>query len=270
MGSPCEMLDRMLVPPAAAPVPAPATADLDGRERAIRELVESLDEEEMARSYADDDGLLVLPRLLPPALVREMAAEGRNLSQRAVRKRVPFLRKAGAVAHPLIAAHAPALTALHRSPALLAMFARVTGVPLEHRDPREAHQSALYSYTEPGDWMDWHYDECGCPPGDSFSTIIGLVDDSSSRLEVETFRDRPDREPRRRSIQTVPGTFAFFCGSRAYHRVTPLGAGEERLTFAFTYLRQGKKTGGVYDFRMKLGNALVYFGFGPVFGDRRP
>lgn len=234
---------------------------VDVREGIIRDFVASLDETELARTYGADDGLLVLPALLPPKILVEMVAEGRKLSERAVRKRVPFVRKAGAVPHSHIAAQAPALMALARSPSLMAMFAGVTGVPLEHRDPREAHQSALYSYTKPGDWMEWHYDECGCPPEDSFSTIIGLVDDSSSRLEIETGRDRPGCEPVRRSIKTVPGTFAFFCGSRAYHRVTPLGEGEERLTFAFTYIRKGKKTGGIYDLRMRLGNALVYFGW---------
>ena len=146
----------------------------------------------------------------------------------------------------------------------MAMFARVTGVPLTHRAPEEAHQSALYAYTKPGDWMDWHYDECGCPPEDSFSTIIGLIDDSSSRLEIETRRGPNAGPPLRRSLHTVPGTFAFFCGTRAWHRVTPLGVNEERVTFAFTYIREGKQTGGIYNLRMKLGNALVYFGLGQL------
>lgn len=243
------------------PAPAAHAGTVDSeRERTIREFVATLDEGELSRSYRADDGLLVLPRLLPTELLLEMVDEGRKLAAHAVRIRLPFVRKAGAIAHPSIVREAPALSALQRSPALIAMFERVTGVPLDHRDPREAHQSALYTYTQRGDWMNWHYDECGCPPEDSFSTIIGLVDDSSSRLEVETRRGRRDCAPIRRSIQTVPGTFAFFCGSRAYHRVTPLGAGEERVTFAFTYIRKGKKTGGIYDLRMRLGNALLYFG----------
>lgn len=231
---------------------------MEGREHLIRELVESFDEDAMARAYRDDDGVLLLPKLLPQPLLDEMIVEARALSKRAVHKRVPFLRKAGAVHHAAIAREAPALTALHRSPSLMAMFERVTGVPLEHRDPNEAHQSALYTYTRPGDWMDWHYDECGCPPNDSFSTIIGLVDNSSSRLEVET-------KTTKKNIHTVPGTFAFFCGTRAHHRVTPLGENEERITFAFTYIRRGKSTKGIYNLRMKMGNALVYFGLGHLF-----
>jgi hypothetical protein len=234
------------------------------REHMLEALVRGFDEAEIARRYREDDGLIVLPRLLPQALVEEMAVEARRLLPKAVRKRVPFLRKAGAVSHPAIVASAPAMNALHRSPALLGLFERVTGVELEHRDPREAHQSALYTYTKRGDWMDWHYDECGCPPEDSFSTIIGVIDNSSSRLEVETKRERESEgvAPLRRSIHTVPGTFAFFCGSRAYHRVTPLADNEERVTFAFTYIRKGRRTRGLYDVRMKVGNALVYFGLG--------
>lgn len=245
------------------------TAPADPRERCIADFAASLDEEEMARRYHDDGGVLVLPRLLPKVLVDEMVAEARRLVPRAVRKRALFVRKAGALAHPTIVREAPAMHALHTSPALLAMFERVTGVPLSHRDPGEAHASALYTYTEPGDWMDWHFDECGCEPGDSFSTVIGLIDDSSSRLEIETHRDSPELEPLRRSLHTVPGTFTFFCGTRAFHRVTPLGEGEERVTFAFTYIRKGKRPGGIYNFRMKLGNALVYFGLRHLF-ERSP
>lgn len=236
----------------------------DGRyETLLATYVASLDEDAMARAYRDDDGFLLLPRLLPDALLTEMVAEARALMPRATRKHVPFVRKAGAIPHPVLEREAPALHALHRSASLLAMFQRVTGVPLEHRHPEEAHQSALYTYTEPGDFMDWHYDECGCPPDDSFSTIIGLIDNhSSSRLEVET---RRGHAPIRQSIRTEPGSFAFFCGTRAYHRVTPLGPNEERVTFAFTYIRQGKQTGGIYNVRMRLGNALIYFGLGSFF-----
>jgi hypothetical protein len=227
------------------------------RERAIADFAADLDVEELASRYRDDDGFVVLPRLLPAGLVGEMASEARRLLPRAVRKRALFVRKGGAISHPTIVAEAPALHALHRSPALLALFSRVAGVPLEHRDPAETHASALYVYTKRGDWLNWHYDECGLPPGESFSTIVGLIDDSSSRLEVETRRGRQDCEPLRRSLQTVPGTFAFLCGTRAYHRVTPLGENEARVTFAFTYVRQGRRPGGIYKLRLRLGNALV-------------
>lgn len=235
------------------------------REALLAEFLAGIDEDAVARRYREDDGLIVLPSLLPAALVDEMAAEARALAPTAYRKRVPFVRKAAAVHHHPIAARAPAMHALHQSPSLIAFFSRVTGVPLAHRDPGEAHASALYVYDEEGDWMDWHFDECGCPPGDSFSTVIGLIDDSSSRLEVETRREPASAPTHVASIHTKPGTFVFFCGARGYHRVTSLGAGEVRMTFAFTYIREGRSPGGIYDVRLRLGNALIYFGLGHLF-----
>lgn len=237
----------------------------DDREALIATFLATIDETAVATRYRDDDGLIVLPSTLPATLVAEMASEARALAPHAYRKRVPFVRKAAAVCHYPIATGAPAMHALHQSPSLIAFFSRVTGVPLAHRDPGEAHASALYVYDEAGDWMDWHYDECGCPPGDSFSTVVSVIDNSSCRLEVET-RSEPTREPTHRaSIQTTPGTFVFFCGARGRHRVTPLAEGEERMTFAFTYIREGRKPGGVYDMRLRLGNALIYFGLGHLF-----
>ncbi len=248
-----------------------SAADIDDRSAVLRRWVAAQDVAALRAQYEDTDGLLVFPELLPPSLVVEMVAEARAMAPLVVRKHAPFVRRAGAIHHHVIAQQAPAMHALHQSAELLALFSDVTQIPLEHRAPTEAHASALYTYRD-ADFLDWHYDECGCEPGDSFSTVIGLVDQSSARLEIETRRsdttagerDR-EREPMRRSLQTGPGTFAFFCGTRAYHRVTKLGPNEERITFAFTYLRKGRKPTGMYNFRMQLGNTFVYFGLGHLF-----
>lgn len=231
-------------------------------EEAIAGWVAGFDAAALARRWEEDGGAIVLPALLPREVVAAMADESRALEGESVRKHVPLVRKAGAIHHHPIARGAPTLHALHQSPSLKALLSAIAGITLEHRDPGEAHASALYTYTEPGDFMDWHYDECGCEPGDSFSTVVGVVDDSTSRLEIETHRDVAGRAPLLTQVHTVPGTFAFFCGTRAYHRVTPLAAGQRRITFAFTYVREGRRPGGVYEARLKLGNALVYFGLG--------
>ena len=238
------------------------SSDTNDRATNIRRWVAEQDPVALRAEYMDSDGLLVFPDLLPPSLVAEMISEARAILPFVVRKHAPFVRRAGATHHHVIKKHAPAMHALHQSPELVALFSEVTGIPLEHRAPTESHASALYAYRG-GDWLDWHYDECGCEPGDSFSTVIGLVDESSARLEIETRKS--DAEPRLRSLHTKPGTFAFFCGTRAFHRVTKLAPGEERITFAFTYLRKGRKPTGMYNLRMQLGNTFVYFGLGHLF-----
>jgi hypothetical protein len=230
----------------------------------IRAWVNGQDLALLRAQYDDTDGLLVFPELLPQPLVAQMVAEARAMAPDVVRKLAPFVRRAGAIHHHVIAEKAEAMHALHQSQDLLALFSDVTQIPLEHRAPTESHASALYAYRG-GDYLDWHYDECGCQPGDSFSTVIGLVDQSSARLEIETRKGDPVRKPMLRSLQTKPGTFAFFCGTRAFHRVTKLAPGEERITFAFTYVRKGRKPTGMYNFRMQLGNTFIYFGLGHLF-----
>jgi hypothetical protein len=231
------------------------------RELALQEAVARLDAAALARVYAEDDGLVVLPDLIPPALVAEMAAEARGLARGARRVVVPWVRKAEAVGHHDIEAGAPALSALHRSPALKALAARLTGVSLEHRLPGDPHASGLYLYNRPGDHVGWHYDDCGCVPDASFTVIAGVVDESRSRLEVELHRKIPGRAPERRSIATRPGTVVFFRGSSIYHRVTPLARGEERISFSYVYVKEGSHPKG-FDRIWQTGiDTLLYFGW---------
>lgn len=250
----------MTVAAATFPEP-PERLDLEPREAGLRAAVAALDADALARSYRADDGFLLLPDLLPPALVAEMAAEARRLRPGARRTFIPFVRQAGAVGHYDLRARAPALSALQRSPALLALFQRVAGPELERRHPDDPHASALYVYDRRGDWLDWHYDDCGCEPEASFTVIAGVVDRGSSRLDVELHRKTPGRAPERLSIATRPGTLAFFRGSTVYHRVTPLGAGEERISFSFIYVRKGMAPKG-FDRVWQTGiDTLLYFGW---------
>ena len=39
----------------------------------------------------------------------------------------------------------------------------------------------------------------------------------------------------RRVLQTLPGTLVVFCGSKVWHGVTPLGAGERRIMLSMSY-----------------------------------
>src|SRR5262249_25265228 len=75
---------------------------------------------------------------------------------------------------------------------------------------------------------------------------------SSPRIDslhqVQLFREHRARPMRELAIAMRPGSLVFFCGSKAFHRVTPLGAGEERITYSFAYVRQGKRLRGMRRF----------------------
>src|SRR6185436_10368228 len=89
---------------------------------------------------------------------------------------------------------------------------------------------------------------------------FGLIERSSSRVDIELFRDRPDRSVRRRSLVMSPGSLLFFCGTKAYHRVTPLGRGEQRTVYSVAYVRRGRQLSGWKRFQQNLFDAAVYFG----------
>lgn len=228
-------------------------------EAAIAEWTSSLDERALARTYEEDDRVLVVPQVLPRSLVHEMVDEARALGTGARRTYVPFVRRGGAVSHDRIAAAAPALHALHQSPSLLALFQRLAGAALEHRRAGDPHASALYYYAKRGDGIGWHFDDCGCTPEASFTVILGLVNDTRSRLEFELFHDDP-RRCERRAVATDPGRVVFFCGSRARHRVTRLGRGEQRTSFSFVYVKKGHQPSGLDRVRQKAIDTFLYFG----------
>lgn len=185
-------------------------AEQPTRESRLRDVVGALDVDALIQRYRDDEGLLVLPGFLPATMAEEMVDEARRLAPTAQRTNVPFVRKGGAISHPAIVARAPALHALHKSPAMLSLCARIAGHTLEHRKPDDPHASALYVYNARGDHVGWHRDDCGCEPEASFTAILGLVNRTASRLEFELHRDGPAERRRFRSVSTEPGTLLFF------------------------------------------------------------
>ncbi len=227
-------------------------------EDVLRESIARLDPAALAARFREEH-LLVLD-FLPPDLVHAMVREASSHAPRAHRRRVPFVRKGGAIAHRAITDSAPTLRALQRSRALLALFQSIAGPELELRRDDDPHASALYVYRRRGDHVGWHFDDCGCEKEASFTVILGLVDRSSSRLDFELFREHPSRAPVRRSIATGPGTLVFFCGSNAYHRVTPLRRGEERISFSFVYVKKGHQPSGLDRVRQRAIDTFLYFG----------
>lgn len=258
----------------------PEGTEAGSLEAALALRLGALDVVTLSRTYQEDDGLLVLPDVIPAVHVAAMQDEARALQPLSRRTFAPFIRKAEAICHFDIAARAPSLHALHQSPALMAFCTRIAGLELVHRAADDPHASGLYVYNRPRDHVGWHYDDCGCEPAASFTVIAGILDDSSSRLEVELHRkdknhDRarapndPQKDPVRRSIATRPGSLVFFRGSSVFHRVTPLAADEQRVSFSFVYVKKGFHPKGFDRLWQSTIDTLLYFGWRGVPRRRR-
>ena len=229
-------------------------------ENQLTQRIAQLDVEALRRRFAEDE-ILILPDFVPAPLLEQLQREARVLLPQARRSHLPFVRKGGAISHPTIRAQAPHLYALQGSQVLRQTFQRIADGPiLEARQPDDPHASALYTYTERGDHIKWHYDDCGCEPQAAYSIILGLIDRSSSLLELVTFKKTPGRTPVRRLVRVEPGTLVYFCGTNVWHRVTPLGRGEERATFSFVYVKENNHPRGWNKVQLEAINTLLYFG----------
>lgn len=242
---------------------AAATAEselVSPREAAIQSAIDALDFESIAARFREDGEFIFLERFLPEPLLNEMILECRELYPKIHRAYVPFIRKAGTVAHDAIAAQAPALYALYRSPSFLDFARRLTGVSLTLKSSADAHAAALYVYQRKGDHVGFHYDDCGCEDTASYTASVGLINQTGSTVQFQLFRKDPMRRMRELFVPMTPGSLVFFCGSRAYHRVIPIARGDERAVFSFAHVREGKKLTGFGRFYENLVDAALYFG----------
>jgi hypothetical protein len=237
----------------------------DPLEETFRRAIAGLDVEALAQQFQAQNEFIFIERFLPPATIAEMTAQARALIPRAHRTVVPWVRKAETVGQVPIARGAPLLHALYRSPSFLAFAARLCGFPLVVKHERDAHAAALYIYRRPGDHVGWHYDDCGCTDMASYTGTVGLINDSQSVVHFRLFRNHPTEKPRDLFLPALPGSLAFFCGSKVYHRVTPLKPGEERVVYSFAHVTAGKRLTGLRRLKENFWDALLYFGPKAIF-----
>lgn len=217
---------------------------------------------EAARAdYLDRDQLLIRPDAFAPADLARMASAAERLRPEVVRRRLPGYKKSGSVSHAGVRAAAPELDALYRSPRLVETLSSVAGVRLEPCPAWDLHACALYYYTEPGDFIGWHFDSSHYR-GERYTVLVGIVNSTTqSRLECRLYEKIPAHEKVELSVSTEPGTLVFFNGDRLWHSVSKLGEGEERIVLTLEYVtdpRMSPLRRVMSDFK----DSVAYFGFG--------
>ena len=194
--------------------------------------------------FVDQDECLVIEDFLPPPWRRALQDAAVRTSPAVHRSFLPGHKKSGSVSRHCLDRQAPAVPSLYRSPALLQWLEALCGRSLLFSPASDPHAYALYHYSEVGDHIGWHYDT-SYYRGARYTVLLGIVDDSSSRLEYRLFTRSPGRQPVQGAIAIRPGTLVFFNGDKLQHRVTPLGRGEQRvvLTFRIPHRRPHRSLG---------------------------
>ena len=127
----------------------------------------------------------------------------------------------------------------------------------------DAHAYAFYFYTRDGDHIGWHYDT-SYYRGRRYTVLLGVIDDSSCRLEYELHTREPGVAAVAGVIQYPPGALLVFDGDKLKHRITPARG----VSLTFEYVTDPRMSAWwrlISNFK----DAVAYFGLRQVFGRRR-
>ena len=232
----------------------------------IARTLAALDVAALRATYLAQNEFVYVERFFPESVVGPMIEEVRRLRGAINRNYIPRHKKGGSVSYYTLREQAPAILTLYRSAAFLAFLRTVTGAPAADSCPEtDPHACALYYYTEPGDHIGFHFDT-SYYKGTRYTVLLGLVERSSSRLVCHTHKDDPSRN-REVALATEPGTLVLFNGDKLWHKITPLGDDEERVSLTLEYVTDARMT-PAKRFISNMKDAVAYFGFRSVFGRR--
>lgn len=201
---------------------------------------------------------LAMPRLLPPEVVDALVQDVTRVRHDAVRRQLPGYKGSSSIAWPVLRDGAPAVTALFHSPAFRGLVEDLADVRLLPAPDHDPHACAVYHYDRPGDGIGYHYDTSWYR-GARYTVLVGLVNRSTSRLSCDLHTREPHRRRRTVEVATDPGTVVVFHGDKVWHRVTPLGPGEERTVLTLQYVTD-PRMGAVGRAVSFVKDAVAYFG----------
>jgi hypothetical protein len=246
---------------------APARRRADGltldADQAMKSRLRDLDTEALHGEFAAQGAFLHVRDFLAPEITAQLVAAVEAAGTSVNRNYLPGHKQGGSVSRHAIDGLAPFIAELYRSPALIGWLERLSGERLQVSPPEDPHAYALYFYTRPGDHIGWHYDT-SYYAGRRYTLLLGVVDQSSCRLDYELHTREPGVAVVPGSLQIPPGGLVFFDGDKLRHRITPLAADEMRVSLTFEYVTDP----AMHPWRRVISNmkdAVAYFGFRQVF-----
>ncbi len=219
--------------------------------------------DEWSRQYWAQGEFLALECLLPKSLIEQLMREVEDVRPKINRNFIPKHKKGGSVSYYLLQESAPAMLELYQHQGLIDVLSQLAGVPLLLCPDEDPHACALYFYTEPGDHIGYHYDT-SYYKGARYTVLIGLRDQSSSRLLCRLHTKDADQEVQELSLATEPGTFIYFNGDKLHHAVSPLAEGEERIVLTLQYVTDPAMS-FTHRWFSNMKDAVGYFGWSALF-----
>jgi len=224
----------------------------------IAQIVKALDFERISKEYWDQDEVVFVPQFLPSSLVSLLLKDVENLKPKLNRNYIPGHKKGGSISYFSILEKGPSLFTLYRSVEFRNFLGRLVNAEVKLCPDNDPHACALYFYTEAGDHIGYHYDT-SYYQGKRFTVLLGLIQNSSSRLLCRLHTKNSNRGSIDLEIDTTPGSVVIFNGDKLYHAVSPSQAGEERVILTMEYVTN-QKMGSAKRLFSNLKDAFGYFG----------
>ncbi len=217
----------------------------------------------LRRTFVEQGDFLYLENFLPSEITGELVAAVSAVGDAVNRNYLPGHKQGGSVSRHTIDALAPFIAELYRSLPLIEWLEAVSGERLHPSPAGDPHAYALYFYTRAGDHIGWHYDT-SYYRGRRFTLLLGVVDESSCRLDYELHTRDPGVAKVAGSLRYPPGGLVFFDGDKLRHRITPLGHGERRISLTFEYVTDPRMVSW-WRLVSNMKDAVAYFGLRQVF-----
>jgi hypothetical protein len=220
----------------------------------------------LRREFAQRGAFLHMRDFLTPEITTQLIAAVESVKASVYRNYLPGHKQGGCVSRHVMDGLAPVIAELYRSAALIDWLGQLAGKRLQVSPPKDPHAYARYFYTLPGDHIGWHYDT-SYYVGRRYTLLLGIIDDSSCRLDYELHTREKGAAVVPGSVLIPSGGMVFFDGDKLRHRITPLGAGEVRVSLAFEYVTDPRMH-PYWRLISNMKDSVAYFGFRQGF--RRP
>jgi hypothetical protein len=234
-----------------------------GAEPALASRLESLDLQALRGEYLRQGSFVYIENFLPAEITAQLIDGVAAVSDSVNRNYLPGHKQGGSVSRHAIDAQAPVIADLYRSAALRRWLDDLTGERLQLSPADDPHAYALYFYTRAGDHIGWHYDT-SYYAGRRYTLLLGVIDDSSCRLDYELHTREEGASVQSGSIRIPPGGLVLFNGDALRHRISPSREGEKRISLTFEYVTDPRMHPW-WRLISNMKDAFAYFGFRQVF-----
>jgi hypothetical protein len=234
-----------------------------GAEPALASRLGSLDLQGLRAEYVRQGSFVYVENFLPEEITARLIEGVAAVSDAVNRNYLPGHKQGGSVSRHTIDRQVPEIAELYRSAALRRWLDDLTGERLQLSPPDDPHAYALYFYTRAGDHIGWHYDT-SYYAGRRYTLLLGVIDDSSCRLDYELHTRQKGASIVSGSIKIPPGGLVLFDGDALRHRISPAREGDTRISLTFEYVTDPRMHPW-WRLISNMKDAFAYFGFRQVF-----